>query len=93
MSDEPTPLETLRDAVQDFANVQRAEQGHGPGLVDVSLVIWEEVAFDDDGTTMRRIRYAVPSDNFSLSSGLGLIEAAREFVRGDILGGSSEDDE
>lgn len=86
---QPTPLEVLNAAVATFAN----QLGGRPVLVDVAVVLWEQVSYDDDGDVGRRIRYAVPTDNFSLSSGLGLIEAGGEYVRRDILGGCCEDDE
>jgi hypothetical protein len=83
-----TPLEVLNAAVTAFAN-ELADQ---PVLVDVAVVLWEQVSYDEDGDVGRRIRYAVPTDNFSLSSGLGLIEAGGEYVRRDILGARREDD-
>lgn len=92
MSDDqkrPTPLEALNVAVAAFVN----SEADRPTLVDVALVIWEEVSYDDDGDPQRAISYAVPTDNFSLSSGLGLIEAAGEYVRRDILGARGGDDE
>ena len=54
--------------------------------------IWEQVSYDEDGDVGRAIRYAVPTDNFSLSSGLGLLEASREYVRRDILGERGNDE-
>lgn len=81
---EVTPLEALRDAVQAFANAQ-GDDDDGPVLVDVAVVLWEQVRYDEDGRVMRRIRYACPTDNFSMTSGLGLIEAGGHLVRRDIL--------
>lgn len=82
MTDETPPIERLNAAVTEFANAT----SEGPVLVDVALVIWEQVTYDEDGDVTRRIQYAVPTDNFSLSGGLGLIEVASEYVRRDILG-------
>lgn len=75
------PLDALRQAVQDFANT-RADQ---PAVVDNALVIWEQVSYDGDGTVMRCIRYAVPTDNFTVSGTLGLLQAAGVYVRRDVL--------
>lgn len=83
------PLDDLQAAVQAFVN----KQVETPTLVDNALVVWEEVSYDEDGITQRRIRYCVPTDNFSLSGTLGLLEAASEYVRRDILGERGADDD
>lgn len=88
-TDDRTPLERLNAAVAEFAN-HIAEKAV---LVDVALLVWEQVSYDEDGDVGRAIRYAVPTDNFSLSSGLGLLEASREYVRRDILGERGGDDD
>jgi hypothetical protein len=80
--DESDHLDKLKAAVQEFACSVAGEAV----LVDVAVLVWEQVGFDEDGTTTRRIQYTVPTDNFSLSSGLGLLEASREYIRRDILG-------
>lgn len=89
MSDEQTPLDRLNAAVAEFAN----ETAGKPVLVDVALLVWEQVSYDEDGDVGRAIRYAVPTDNFSLSGGLGLLEASREYVRRDILGVRGDEDD
>lgn len=78
-------VETLAAAVQAFV----AERSDG-ALVSQALVLWEAVSFDEDGETSRQIAYTCPTDNFSLSGGLGLLEAGRHYIRRDILG---EDDD
>ena len=60
-------------------------------IVDNALVGVELVGFDDDGTARRKIMYMIPTDNFSLSGGLGLLEAMRHYVRRDALGAADED--
>lgn len=57
-----------------------------PNLLDSAVVIWESVSFDEDGETERSISYTVPTDNFSLTSVLGLIEAGKFYVKRDALG-------
>ena len=98
MSDEPSdleppalePLEALREAVQAFVNTQVDQ----PTLVDNALVVWEEVSFGvQDGLTQRRMRYCVPTENFTLSGTLGLLEGAGTYVRRDILGQEREEDQ
>jgi hypothetical protein len=75
-------LVAVREAMQALANRIEDE----PGLIDNAMVAWESVSFGDDGEPQRVIRYAVPTDNFSLSSALGLLEAAKVYVRRDLFG-------
>lgn len=86
MTDESHPLDDLASAVQAFINTQSDE----PVLLDNALVVWEEVGLDDEGFSQRRIRYAVPTHNFSLSGSLGLLEASGTYIRRDILGHDDE---
>lgn len=79
-------IESVAKMLQEFA-VECA--GH-PVIVDTAVVVWEEVRLDEDGEAERRIQYTVPMDNWSMSGTLGLLEAAREFVRRDILGERGE---
>lgn len=74
-------LIAVREALQVLANRIDAT----PGLVQNAMVAWESVSFSDDGEPQRQINYAVPTDNFSLSSALGLIEAAKVYVRRDLF--------
>lgn len=84
---EPSPeLLAVRESLQALVNAN-SEQ---PELVDVAVIVYETVSFDDDGETQRRISYTVPTDNFSLSSALGLLDGARIFVRRDVLGDDGE---
>lgn len=76
-----SPLETLANAVQAFANAV----ADVPELVDNALVVWEAVSFVADGNTQRCIRYAVPTPNFSLSGTLGLLRAGDHYIRRDVL--------
>lgn len=82
MGCEESPLDKLRAAVQEFANAT-AEQAV---LVDTCVVLWEQVSYDEDGEIGRRVRYTVPTDNFSLSAVLGLCAAGSYFLRQQALG-------
>ena len=84
---EPDPLEVLNGAIQAFAN----SLSDVPVLVDNALVLWEQVKFNDDGSTGRRVQYAGPTDNFTISGTLGLCAAGATFIRRDGL--SSDDDD
>lgn len=83
---ERTSLEVLAAAVQSFAN----ELTDGPELIDNAVVVWESVSYGDEGEVQRCIRYAVPTNNFTMSGTLGLLEAGHHYVRRDIL--DHEDD-
>lgn len=89
MIEDCTALGDLREAVQKYVHTLRER----PTLVDVAILTWEEVSFAEDGTPQRQISYCIPTDNFSLTSALGLLEASREYVRRDILGTLSTDEE
>lgn len=80
-------VETLGAAVQAFV----AQRSDG-ALVSQALVVWEAVSFDESGEAQRQISYTCPTDNFSLSGGLGLLEAGRFYIRRDILGESGDDE-
>jgi hypothetical protein len=82
---EEQPIDVLNRAVQEFANSQ-VDEHMEPGLVKHAIVVWEETAWTADGQNMSRIRYTNGTDTWSLSASLGLLEAAREYVRRDVLG-------
>lgn len=84
-------LEALRLAVERFAAAAHADACPDQGMVTQALLVFETVCFDPDGEAARAISYAVPTDNFSLSGALGLIDVARFYVRKDILGEPEDD--
>jgi hypothetical protein len=85
-----TPVEKLKNAIQDFA----VQQSDIPVLIDTAVVVFEMVAFDpaDEGKPMRKIQYAVPTDNFSMSSALGLLAIGITLLERDVLD-DQEDEE
>jgi len=87
MTEQRPELTALREAIQALANAVEDE----PHLLDNAVVIWEAVSFDDDGDPQRCIRYAVPTDNFTISGTLGLIEAGKFYLRRDGLGDGDDD--
>lgn len=78
------PLRALGDAVQEFSNSLCQDQSQA-GVVVNALVIWEEMCFDAEGKPLRRIFYAVPTDNFSISATVGLAFAGLNAVKEDAL--------
>jgi hypothetical protein len=83
-------LNALREAVEKFAASAVDSDGEGQ-IVSQALLIYETVGFDSDGDPYRSIRYSIPTDNFSMSGGLGLIEAARYYIRQAIFSGDGPD--
>lgn len=82
MSEQIPELTALADAVQALINVTSDE----PLLLSQAVVIYEAATFDDAGNAAQVIRYACPTDNFSPSGALGLLDAGRYYLRRDILG-------
>lgn len=78
----------LAAAVQRFVAETGAETGGESVLVSQALVIWEAVSFGEDGEPQRQISYTCPTDNFSPSGALGLLESGRFYIRRDVLGDS-----
>lgn len=83
------PVTALSDAVQSFAS---AMADGDDVLVSQALLLYEIVGFNSDGSTWRRVAYSCPTDNFSLTGALGLVEAARYFVRRDVLDPEPDDE-
>jgi hypothetical protein len=77
----------LADAVQAFASAQCEDDA----LVTQAVVVYEVTGFTADGEQWRRITYSVPTDNFSLSGAVGLLDVGLHVVRQDVL--SSDDDD
>jgi hypothetical protein len=82
-------LVKLREAVQDWVNVQHSEEG--PCLLSEAVVIYECVSYTEQGEPGRAISYTIPTDNFSLSGALGLLDAGRYYIRRDILRDDDDD--
>lgn len=86
MSDLAPEVQAVRDSIQALINAIEDE----PSLLDSAVVVFEAVSFGDDGETERRISYTVPTDNFSISATLGLLEAGKFYIRRDTLGDGDE---
>ena len=87
MAEKRPELEALRDAVQALSNAIDNE----PHLVDQAIVVWESVSFAEDGEPQRMVRYACPTDNFSITGAIGLLEAGTYYVRRDVLHDDGDD--
>jgi hypothetical protein len=80
-------LDRLRLALQEYLNTTSDQ----PILLDNALIVWEQIKLDGDDT-LRQIQYVIPTDNFSLSGTLGLLEASATYIRRDILGSRDEEE-
>lgn len=89
MSDLAPEVTAIAEAIQRLANT---DEQYGNAVVTQALVIYEAAGFHDDGEPWRRVAYSIPTDNFSVTGGLGLIEAARFYIRRDALDESPDDD-
>ena len=83
---EETPQETacreVTEALQKFINATSEDAA----LLDIALVTYEVVKFDDEGQSVRSIDYLVPTPNFSPSGAIGLAEVGRTLLRTQIMG-------
>lgn len=77
------PLEDLNEAVQALANAVAAFADEPAPLVTQAVVVWEQATSEDSGVK-REIRYAVPTDNYSLSGAVGLLRVAEKQVLEDV---------
>lgn len=86
MSELEDRLTKLRDAIQEFANGSSELKGGGPVLVDISVVVWEEVSYNEEGNINREVRYSVPSDNWSPSAAVGVLRIAGKQIEYEAMG-------
>jgi hypothetical protein len=82
MIEDGTPLAELREAIQKFATAT-AEEGV---IVDIALLLYEYIVMKEDGSVARAIKYAIPTDNFGLSAGIGLTIAGQKYMMDDLFG-------
>lgn len=87
MIDEGSPIAELRDAVQKFAMAQAGKSV----IVDVAVVLYEIIEMDESGRVGRSVKYAIPTDNFSLSTGMGLLAIGRHYMSADLFGDDDVD--
>ncbi len=58
-------------------------------VIDTAIVCWESSRFDDQGNLLRQIGYSQLTES-SMSSGIGLLDAAHTILREDSCGRSPE---
>lgn len=75
-------LAAIAEAVQVHASEISRD---GNVLLVQAVVVFECVSYDESGEPGRRISYTIPTENFSLSGALGLMDAGRYYLRRDIL--------
>jgi hypothetical protein len=78
---EPSPLDALAEAVQNFVNAETEDASVVTGMV----VVYEVVRFDEAGDELRSIGYTVPGGSASMSGSIGLLDAGLYMVRRDAI--------
>lgn len=86
MKTNPTPLERVADALQDFVN---ATDEQAPVLLRGGVVAWESMIFDEDGDAMFRVNYAA-LPNTSMASTIGILDLATDVAKCDMFGDPEE---
>lgn len=92
MSDQPTPIDNLADAIQTFIN-HKAENGHGsPGLVTDYFIAIGYTRIDEDGDQPYSRTYAAGPSPYGSH---GIAELCLQDMRDDLGAGCNcqEDDE
>ena len=88
MSEEPTPIEELQEAVRRFIERTHDE----PTLLKDLVVVYETTMFREDGNQAYMVRYAC-GPGTGLSAGIGLCEMGKAYMVDDILSADRDDDE
>jgi len=87
MKAEPTPLERVADALQEFVNCIEDE---APVLLRGAVVAWESMRFDEDGDAMFKVNYAA-LPNTSMASTIGILDLANDVAKHDMFYHHEED--
>lgn len=89
-STDPTPLQRLGDAVQEFVNATEGEAA----IVTSCIVAFERIRFSGEGDQLHALRYAVVGEGVSMAASIGLAQAARTMIERDSIAGrdDAEDD-
>lgn len=56
-----------------------------PVLVDVAVVVWEQMSYDDDGEVIRKVNYSTLTLNAGLASTAGLLDIGRGVLEQDLF--------
>jgi len=83
-------LENLKEAVQRYANATNAEEV--PVFVAESVVVYETMRMNPDGSDARAIWWTIPSDHWSLSTAVGLLDMGIEYIKADLVKVRVQDD-
>lgn len=87
MTDDPTPLERVADALQAFVNAIDEE---APVLLRGGVVAWESVIYNDDGDAMFKVNYAA-LPNTSMASTIGILDLATDVAKHDMFPDEEEE--
>lgn len=56
-----------------------------PLLVDVAVVVWEQMTYDDEGEVIRKVNYSTLTLNAGLASTAGLLDIGRGVLEQDLF--------
>lgn len=93
MSDDLSPVEQeLQDAnaelfkaVQRLASARAVDDGEPQPLVQVAIICWDEVSYNEDGDVQRRTSYSCPGDAWSRPTAVGMLD----IVKYELLSGAT----
>lgn len=77
-------VENLKEAIQQYANANNAHPDI-PVFVAESVVVFETMRMNPDGSDGRSISWTIPSDHWSLATAVGLLEMGQEYIKADLV--------
>lgn len=75
--------DNLRDAIQRYANANNYLDN--PVMVAESVVVYETMRLNPDGSDGRAIWWTIPSDHWSLATAVGLLEMGKEYIQAELV--------
>lgn len=84
-------VENLKEAIQRYANATNASH-EVPVFVAESVVVYETMRMNPDGSDGRAIQWTIPSDHWSLATAVGLLEMGQAYIKADLVKVRVEDE-
>lgn len=76
-------LENLEQAIQRYANA--INDGEVATIVAESVVVFETMRMNPDGSDGRMISWTIPSKHWSLATAVGLLEMGEAYIKRDLV--------
>jgi hypothetical protein len=77
-------VENLKQAVQQYANAVNSTPDI-PVFVAESVVVYETMRMNPDGSDGRSIQWTIPSDHWSLATAVGLLDMGMGYIKADLI--------